>query len=63
MAGLLYIIEWGPLVERFPSLGPRSNVGVLGVLALAACGVSLVTAPWMRNQPRAAPVPPDKEMP
>ena len=43
LAGLLYIIEWGQLVERFPSLGPRGSVGVLCVLALAACGVSLVT--------------------
>ena len=50
LAGLLYIIKWGHLVERFPSLGPHSNIGVLCVLALAACGVSLVTGAWMRSQ-------------
>jgi uncharacterized protein (TIGR00730 family) len=57
LAGLLYIIEWGRLVEQFPSLGPHGHVGVLGALAFAACGVSLITGQFMRNQHRVALVP------
>ena len=62
VAGLLYIIKWGHLVEQFPSLGPHGNVGVLCVLALAACGVSLVTEQLMRSQHLAALSQRDREM-
>jgi len=55
LAALAFIINWGHLVERFPALGSRVHVGVLGALALAAYGVSRVTVPWVPTRRVTAP--------